>query len=52
MVLAKGVDHCRAEEEDHRSLVESFLPRDTFTNDREHPSSCVPARMLISKVDR
>ena len=50
MFLANGVDHCRAEDEDHRSLVESFHPRDPLANDREHPVSPATARILISKI--
>ena len=52
MVLAKGVDHCRAGFDTHRSLVDDLALRKILPNGREYPTSRAPARMFISGTVR
>lgn len=47
MVLANGVDHCRAGNVDHLILVENFHPGLLHANGREHLKSALPALELI-----
>jgi hypothetical protein len=47
MVLANGVDHCRAGTVDHLIVVDSFHPGLLHTNGREHLKSALPATTLI-----
>ena len=50
MVLARGVDHCRADDEAHRIPLNSFDPERLLASGLEFAKILVPALMIMSRI--